>query len=528
MTQERAFNILKTGGNIFLTGEPGSGKTYVVNKYVEYLRSHGIDPAITASTGIAATHIGGMTIHSWSGIGIKKSLDKYDLDRVASNERLVKRVGKAKVLIIDEVSMLAPETLGMVDQVCRAIKQDERAFGGLQVILVGDFFQLPPVVKREDSSLQKALIAQTLLRFAYDAPCWHAADFVVCYLTEQHRQEDSNFLSVLSAIRKNIYGAMHHGHIEKRKIAHANIPEGIPRLFSHNLDVDRVNDEELGKISARERIFEMTSQGAPGLVEALKKGCLSPETLKLKEGAKVMFTKNNPLAGFVNGTLGEVEEIDSYGSPVVRLKNGRSITVEPTDWTVEEGGLVRARISQLPLRLAWAITVHKSQGMSLDAAAMDLTDVFEFGQGYVALSRVRTLSGLYLLGWNKQTFQVHPEVLKIDGRFREYSEAAEETFCKLASEELVKLHHNFIKASGGKLIAEKMRPKEVSEEGKTAFEKLREAHPNAYRRWREGEEKELAECFNNGESIKSLAVRFGRKIGGVRSRLIKLGLIEEN
>ncbi len=451
MTQEKALDILKTGANIFLSGEPGSGKTHLVNQYVAYLRSRGVEPAITASTGIAATHIGGMTVHSWSGIGIKRNLNKYDLDRIASNERVAKRIRQTKVLIIDEVSMLGPETLAMVDAVCREVKDDPQAFGGLQVILVGDFFQLPPVVRYEERALQQTLVAETKQRFAYDAHCWQNAKFITCYLTEQHRQDDPDFLSVLSAIRHNIYDNTHHAHIEKRRVKQENAPLGIPRLFSHNEDVDRVNDQELSKLREEERIFEMTDQGVPALIASLKKGCLSPEFLKLKVSAKVMFTKNNPQAGFVNGTLGEIKELNSYGYPLVRTRNGKSIIAEPMDWTVEEGGSVKARITQVPLRLAWAITVHKSQGMSLDEAVMDLTNVFEFGQGYVALSRVRRLSGLHLLGWNKQTFQVHPEVLKKDIVFRERSDAAEETFSKLSESELSKLHQNFIKAVGGKI-----------------------------------------------------------------------------
>src|SRR3989344_4580787 len=243
--------------------------------------------------------------------------------------------------------MLGPRTLSMVDMVCREVKQSDQAFGGLQVLLVGDFFQLPPVVERGESEFQKTLIEEATARFAYDAPCW-----------------------------------------------------------------------------------------------------LTTEVLRLKVGAKVMFTKNNPQAGFVNGTLGEVRELNSFGSPVIGTRNNRSIIAEPMAWTVEEGGSVMARITQVPLRLAWAITVHKSQGMSLDEAVMDLTDVFEFGQGYVALSRVRRLSGLYLLGWNKQTFQVHPEVLEKDIEFRKGSKVAREAFEKISPDELAQMHKNFIRAVG--------------------------------------------------------------------------------
>ena len=140
MTQEQALSILKTGANVFLTGAPGSGKTHTVNEYVAFLRSRGVEPAITASTGIAATHIGGMTIHSWSGIGIKTKLDKDDLKGIATSDYIAKRVARAKVLVIDEVSMLAPEMLSMVDAVCREIKKSTEPFGGIQVVLVGDFF----------------------------------------------------------------------------------------------------------------------------------------------------------------------------------------------------------------------------------------------------------------------------------------------------------------------------------------------------------------------------------------------------
>ncbi len=456
MTQEEALAILKTGANIFLTGEPGAGKTHTINAYTAYTRARGIESAITASTGIAATHIGGMTIHSWSGIGIKTNLDKYALDTITSNEYIVKRVRRAKALVIDEVSMLAPETLSMVDAVCRDIKQSSDPFGGLQVIFVGDFFQLPPIVKPEtETGGQAALIETMPARFAYDSPAWKRAKPMVCYLTEQHRQDDPDFLALLTAIRGNSFGDDHRRRIETRKIAPEAAPDRAPKLYSHNVDVDRVNEAMLARLKSKPEVFPMSSQGPKQLVFALKKGCLSPETLTLKAGAEVMFTKNNPKEGFVNGTLGTVLDFDDLnGLPIVKTRGGWQIKVEPMDWMVEENGVARAKISQLPLRLAWAITVHKSQGMSLDEAVVDLSQVFEFGQGYVALSRVRRLSGLHLLGWNERAFQVHPEILAKDGEFRESSDAARTAFSKLAADELEKMHANFIVACGGENILE--------------------------------------------------------------------------
>ncbi len=460
MTQEQALNILKTGANVFLTGEPGAGKTHTINNFVNYLRDRDIEPAITASTGIAATHIGGMTIHSWSGIGIKSKLDKYDLDKIASSEYIARRVLKTRVLIIDEVSMLSTNMLNMVDLVCREIKQKSEPFGGIQIVLVGDFFQLPPIFKKDivQSKQNTLLVDVGRLQglFAYESSAWERAQLVICYLTEQHRQDDTDFLSVLSAIRANNVLQKHVDHINTRQIEMDGMPDNITKLFSHNVDVDRINDAELVKLESGIKVFTMQGEGNEKIVETLRKGCLSPEKLTLKVGAVVMCTKNNPKERFVNGTLGVVTDFEEFsGNPIIKTKRGNSIVVTPMDWTVEENGKIRAQITQIPLRLAWAITVHKSQGMSMDAAVMDLSQVFEFGQGYVALSRVRRLSGLYLLGINDHALKVHPEVLAKDAEFKNKSTDAIKVFSALPFAELKKMHDNFVVACGGKIKKEK-------------------------------------------------------------------------
>lgn len=228
------------------------------------------------------------------------------------------------------------------------------------------------------------------------------------------------------------------------------MPANAPKLYSHNVDVDRINNEMLEKLPGQKRYFEMAGSGPDFLIGALAKGCLSPENLYLKIGSAVMFTKNNQKEGFVNGTLGVVERFDSAtGYPIVRTKGGKLIKTEPVDWILEENGKTRATITQLPLRLAWAITVHKSQGLSLDEAVMDLSDVFEYGQGYVALSRVRRLSGLHILGWNNQAFLVHPEVLAKDENFRSLSDEAESEFGNMPPHELKTKFSNFILSCGG-------------------------------------------------------------------------------
>lgn len=453
MIQSQALKILKTGANVFLTGEPGSGKTYVINKYVAYLRSHKIQPAITASTGIAATHIGGMTIHSWSGIGIKDRLNKAELRSIITNDYVSKRVKSAKVLIIDEVSMLPPQTLQMIDAICRGIKNNSQPFGGLQIVLVGDFFQLPPINKNiPDESSQENLFDEADHRFVYNSPIWNQAKFATCYITEQHRQDDSNLIYILSKIRNNSFDELSLNCIKNRKTDLSRVPDNVPKLYSHNIDVDAVNNQMLAKIPAKARHFSMTTKGSEAIIRAMKKGCLSPENLQLKVGASVMFTKNNTKEGYVNGTLGVVDGFSKEtGLPIIKLRNGRKIMVTYADWTIENDGKIKGRLSQIPLRLAWAITVHKSQGISLDEAVIDLSKVFEFGQGYVAISRVKRISGVYILGWNEMAFRVNPEVLKKDQEFCDYSIDAEMMYANFSEEEIKKLYQEFIINCDGKI-----------------------------------------------------------------------------
>jgi hypothetical protein len=497
MLQTEALQILRTGVNAFLTGEPGSGKTHTINSYVEWLRVRAIEPAITASTGIAATHIHGMTIHSWSGIGVRDSLTDAEIDQIASKEHVARRIQKTNVLIIDEVSMLSAGVLSMVDRVCKEVRRRPEAFGGLQVVLVGDFFQLPPVARGGQAE------------FAFRASVWQDLHPVICYLTEQHRQDDRAFISVLENIRAQTSDHLTASTILSRETEVTEELEDVPRLFTHNVDVDRLNEERLGRLPGASVRYGMTSSGAPAMVEALKRGCLSPEQLTLKEGAAVMGTKNLPQAGIANGTLGVVvgfERETNY--PRVETRDGRTITVAPAEWAVEEGGRVRAKVIQIPLRLAWAITVHKSQGMSLDAAAIDLSRAFEYGQGYVALSRVRRLSGLFVLGWSEAALLVHPDVASIDAQFRRLSSEAAIAFGELEeSGERAELEANFVRASGGSV---------TPVEGPSA--KARKGKDSTY-------DKSLA-LMEKGMDLREIALERGLTYGTVcdhAEKLMRLG-----
>lgn len=516
MTQDQALTVLKTGANVFLTGEPGSGKTHTINQFTRWLRERGIEPSITASTGIAATHIGGYTIHSWSGIGIKKFLSPYDLDKIAQNERASKRIRNATTLIIDEISMLSAGTLSMAEAVCRTIRQDERPFGGLQVVLVGDFFQLPPVTRAQDfEEIPKALFENSSgLRFAFDSEAWSKLNPIVCYLSEQHRQEDAEFLELLLAMRRAAVSYAHKELLMSRR-GQWNPESGASQLFSHNVDVDRMNEAELGRIDGADHTFTMESRGNPNLVEGLRRGCLSPEVLRLKINARVMFTKNNFDEGFVNGTLGTVVDFAPTiegGYPIVETLGGMRIEVEPADWQIEDNGRVLASITQVPLRLAWAMTIHKSQGLSLDAAHMDLSRTFEYGQGYVALSRVRTLQGLTLAGINERALEVHPNILEKDEAFHMSSDAAREAFGKISDDEIKKMHAAFVKASGGR--NPEVVKKEKADLPAESLKPHRKKVPG-------GTESETLRLFREGKSIEEIAEE-----RGIQARTI-LGHIEE-
>ncbi len=516
MTQDEALQILKTGANVFLTGEPGSGKSYAAARYVSYLRRENIPVSITASTGIAAAQLGGTTIHAWSGIGTRSHISRADMDSISKNRRVTDRIKKNRVLIVDEVSMLSGQTLSSVNQVCQFVRKTNAPFGGLQVVLVGDFFQLPPVIRRDERAGPEtdSQDEEDNSPFAYASRAWRDLDPSVCYLTGQYRQTDAEFSSLLAAIRSNRLGKADTGLLASRRLAQDSLPRSVTRLFTRNMDVDRINQAELIKLPGEVNSFFMTATGDKLLAEGLKRGCLSPERLDLKIGAVVMFTKNDPDGRFVNGTLGAVSDFDrEEGNPVVVTKSGLTVFTKPAEWKINEDETVKAGIEQIPLRLAWAITVHKSQGMSLDAAVMDLSNAFEYGQGYVALSRVRSLSGLHLLGWNDRALRVHPLALEKDADFRRASEAQRE---RLAAKrgEAEALQSAFIRQIDGPQPAQ---PKPgPAPDGRTG---------NAYKKWTAEEDADMQARYKRGESIKAIAAALGRQAGGIQARLVKLGLI---
>ncbi|MCJ0927477.1 AAA family ATPase [Acinetobacter lwoffii] len=458
MKQETALKLLKAGENVFLTGSAGAGKTYTLNQYINYLKARKVAVAITASTGIAATHMNGMTIHTWAGIGIKDFLSEEDLKRMKERKYLKEHLENAQVLIIDEISMLHAKQLNLVNQVLKYFKESDEAFGGIQVIVAGDFFQLPPVGKNDERNRDK---------FCFMSDAWVEAKFRVCYLTEQHRQGNDYLNDILNAIRAQAINHEHRTALQATR--HQEIGETYTRLYTHNMDVDSINFKHLNEIDNDPRQFDAQCDGNEKLIETLKSSVRAPEALTLKKHAKVMFVKNNFDMGYINGSLGEVisfEEDDEYGVlPKVKLTDGTTLVVEPETWSVDnEAGKTIASFQQIPLRLAWAITIHKSQGMTLEAAEIDLSHTFEKGQGYVALSRLKSLNGLRLKGFNEQALELDSLAIKADRRFQELSDEAEANFENV---DLTAQHKAFIRHCGGTLneVEIQRNEKKISKNG---------------------------------------------------------------
>ena len=438
MLQSEAMAILNAGANVFLTGAPGAGKTYVLNEFIRNARAEGASVAVTASTGIASTHINGQTIHSWSGIGVATALTEPLLKLIRSRRR--RKIQDTDILVIDEVSMLHAWLFDMVDQVCRIIRRDPRPFGGMQVVLSGDFFQLPPVsVSGRNNDViapapefvaareRYAKAGRNPEGFVTESLVWPELNPVVCYLTEQHRQDTGELLTVLTDIRQGRVDDGDRMVLSSRLGLEPAPGEVAVHLFPVNRQADGLNDLRLAQIEDDEHGFYAESAGPVNLVDRLKKNMLAPEHLVLKTGAAVMALRNDADHQYVNGSIGTVRGFapeSKGGWPIVEFENGNIVTMKQASWEMMDGETVLASVKQVPLRCAWAITIHKSQGMTLDRAVMDLRRTFAPGMGYVALSRVERLDGLYLGGINDRAFLVSPDAVMLDSVLRRRSDAA--------------------------------------------------------------------------------------------------------
>lgn len=503
MTQQEALAILESGQSVLLTGAAGTGKTYLMNEFIRRAKRRKKHVAVTATTGLAATHLNGATIHAWAGIGVHDELPKLFFQKLGKQRQTL--IQKADILIIDEISMLHDYRLDMIEEVARTVRGNSKPFGGLQVVLVGDFFQLPPV-NRNDSRAGS---------FILSSQAWQNGEFTVCYLEQQYRQsDDDDYAQILNGIRAGVLTRSQLTTLQAR--ISVTIDPFMPRtrLLTTNVDVDRINDAELEQLEGDVYRYEMETTGSKKYVEQLTRSCLAPEVLLLKKGAHVMCIKNSPDKKYANGTLGIVVGFDDDEYPIVKLNNGKTITILPDTWELIDGDKRRATLRQLPLRLAWAITVHKSQGMTLDAAHIDLRRAFVEGMGYVALSRVKSIRQLALDGLNGMALKTSPLAREIDAELRRRSEEARNEFAAIIG----KWQKDEEKRKNQPEPAEDEVPKTAWAE---KLAKMRETYPNAYMPWKEADDKKLKKMFKDGKTLNMLSIEFGRHPGSIQKRLEK-------
>ena len=509
MKQALALEIMLSGENVFLTGAAGSGKTFTLNQFIKLAKNSGKKVSVTATTGLAATHLGGNTIHAWSGIGIYDYLSRKFFEKFPKTRAEI--IKNTDILVIDEISMLHDFRLDMVEEICRTIRQNDKPFGGIQVILCGDFFQLPPINRAGGRTGG----------FAIRSNAWKLAKFTICYLEENHRQKNDELSEILNALRADDLRRKHAQSLLDRidvelSFKSDDFSKNLTELHTTNIDVDKINEQKLTELEGEEFHFAQTTTGAKNYIETLQKSVLAPELLRLKKGALVMAVKNAQNRQYVNGSIGEVIDFErSTDYPIVQFRNGKIITMVPETWEMRDGEKKRASIMQIPLRLAYAITVHKSQGMTLDAARIDLRKAFSEGMGYVALSRVRSLDRLYLLGINRTALMVSEEARKIDFILKNESSKAEKRFSHL--KEVAK------KREAGEIVEVQSSKTTWAEK----LEKMRQEYPNAYRSWRLVDDSKLQEMvFANGkidaDLIAELSKELGRHKGSIEARIKKL------
>lgn len=497
MKQNLALAIMHDGQNVFLTGPAGSGKTYVLNQFIKLAKYQGKHVSVTATTGLAASHLGGSTIHSWSGIGVRDEIGAHFVENLSKSRREI--IEKTDVLIIDEISMMHDFRLDMIDSIARLVRRKmDVPFGGIQVIMSGDFFQLPPVNRAD--SVEGG--------FVVFSKAWSELDPVICYLDEQHRQDTEDTLSqILDAMRARDVRRNHAETLLAR--VEVKPPEDMvyTELHTVNIDVDSQNQAKLEQLEGDEMIYSQTTTGSANYVESLQRSVLAPADLRLKQGALVMAVKNSMDRKYANGSLGTVVDFDpATDYPIVQFLNGKEVTMQPDTWELRDGDKKRASITQIPLRLAWAITIHKSQGMTLDAALIDLRKAFVAGMGYVALSRVRSIETLYLKGINRTALEISETAYDIDDQLRTKSAA-----------DAKRLKH--LEATLEKLELQKASSKSGGWADKV--ETMRKTYPNAYRPWTDAQDSLLKQEFQNGASVKELSKQLGRHEGSITMRLQK-------
>lgn len=393
------FIVEKTDMSLFLTGKAGTGKTTFLRDVVRHTKKKCI---VLAPTGIAAVNAGAMTIHSFFQFGlgpfVKGVIEPKSDFRI--NKSKLELIRNLQLLIIDEVSMVRADLMDHIDVELRRIRRNSKPFGGVQLLMIGDLQQLPPIAHGGEDELLKQYY-KTL--YFFSSAALKSMKYSCIELKTVYRQTDGHFINILNHARECTLTNQDISDLNRRYIPDFSPkPEdGYIRLMTHNRQVDYINATEMAKLDSHPFTFEAAVTGT-----FPEESYPTANSLTLKKGAQVMFIKNDPERRFINGTLGEVRSIDKNCIAVRLAESGKTIEVEPMEWqniryqfddeTKEISSKQIGRFKQYPLKAAWAITIHKSQGLTFDKAIIDVHAAFSPGQAYVALSRCRTLEGLVL------------------------------------------------------------------------------------------------------------------------------------
>lgn len=466
--QSRVIQAVEEGRHVFFTGAGGVGKSLTLKALISSLRSR-LGPHqvyVTASTGIAACNIGGTTLHAFAGLGLGTGSLENLVKKVRTRPDSLKRWRTVQVLVVDEISMIDPQFFETLDMVARRVRPGmlHHAFGGIQLVLAGDFLQLPYVRRSEDQD-------RDTMPFLFETKTWsllfpghrvgsvqgvpydksrQAVDQirtvkvapekqgVMIHLTRVFRQNDCDFVECLHAVRRGDPSHHHLDLLKSRLGVRLDCSDGIKptKLYPHRADVERENLIELHQIRDGQppQVYAARDKGDPKFVETLEKHCQAPTELTLKVHAQVVLLRNLDFSrGLVNGSRGVVEDfVESVAAigvtkgaaksavsvvaPVVRFTNGEVETIHEAVWSIEMGGEEVASRTQIPLALCWASSIHKAMGMTLDRVEVRLAKVFEEGQAYTALSRVRSLDGLSLLDFDERRIMANPRVVDFYNR----------------------------------------------------------------------------------------------------------------
>ena len=393
-----ALDMCESGNNIFLTGGAGSGKSYVIREFMKNKDDKQVP--ILASTGAAAVLLGGRTFHSFFGLGIMEGGTQATLQRLLQNKAALKRIKKVEGVIIDEISMIPGDALMVAEMVSQQARESSLPWGGMRVIAVGDFGQLPPVAKFGQKR-----------DWCFLNDVWKRSDFQICELKLNQRIQNIEFLNILADVREGIISPRVREFLEERTKHHDEDHPGT-RLFPKRVQSEDYNQKKLAEINETELVVDSIYLGEQKYIDFLGKSAPVPAKLKLKVGCKVLFLKNDMQKRWVNGTRGTLVHFES-DHLIVRKESGREVKVEKISFSLLDADAnVKASVIQFPINLAYATTIHKSQGATLDELWCDLGSLWEPGHAYVALSRLRDPAGLHIVRWSPRSFITDPDVKK--------------------------------------------------------------------------------------------------------------------